>query len=190
MGLLYPYPIEENNDDDHIKVSEQGIALRTYGLPYIFWGYLLAIYVVIFFLGLAIHGPMMKMISGTDEINRILALIVMACLYFTPVFLLAMFFLEGRISKNKKTLILKKVLFGIPFWKKTIKLMDADAFAVEHYLSSPNYARIKENNELIGYQNRGYFQIFARDENGKNHLIDRHSQKRELQRLSQLLSKY
>ena len=75
------------------------------------------------------------------------------------------------------------------YGKKTYKLDQPDSFTVDHYLDSPNMAKIHNKADLKQFENKGYFELYA-IENNKKFLIDRHSRKADLIKLKELLSLY
>jgi len=74
--------------------------------------------------------------------------------------------------------------------KSIINLRDENQFEIRNYLSSANMARLSVDHNLKGFQNRGYFQLFAINEENKKILIDRHSRKRDLENILDLFSQY
>ena len=62
MGLLYVFPVA-TDEKDFVDIQVDKITLKTYGLPYIFWGYALGICLVILFMFLAIKAPILKLIQ-------------------------------------------------------------------------------------------------------------------------------
>jgi hypothetical protein len=64
-----------------------------------------------------------------------------------------------------------------------------DAFSVDHFMDSPNMAKIYNKTELKQFENRGYFELHAKS-NGKNLLIDRHSRKADLVKIKDLLGRF
>jgi hypothetical protein len=62
-----------------------------------------------------------------------------------------------------------------------------DAFEVSAFLSSPNVARSRGDEESAGFQNKGYFILWLRTQDGKRINIDRHSRKADLMKLESLL---
>ena len=71
MGLLYVFPVD-TSEEDFVKVSDQSVTLKTYGLPYIFWLYAVCCVAVIFFMFLAIKAPVLKLVSLGDETDATL----------------------------------------------------------------------------------------------------------------------
>lgn len=191
MGLLFVMPIDET-ETDRVKI-ENGehpkIHLASYGLPLIFWGYLLAILIVIFGMFLGAKDLLVKMRSGDDELNRWLALCAYSLLTLGPVGLLSLFFYEKIISKKGQELTITHRLFFLPFWKKRIRFSKELKFHVENFLDSPNVAKIQGKEEMRGFQNKGHFNLWASDEL-KSILIDRSSRKSDLLAMAKTLEKY
>ena len=189
MGLLYQMPVSEI-EADRVEINQQTLLVKSYGLPLIFWGYLLAILSVIFIMFVAIKDPISKVISGEDAINRFLGYGVSATLIFIPIFLLAFFFYEKVISKNDVHLKITHKIFWLPFRSTRINLKAKDSFTLEHFLDSPNMARIQKVDEMRAFENRGYFELFAITSEDKLIRIDRSSQRKELIKLKDFLAKY
>lgn len=191
MGLIYQLPSELNPLDDRIATNPSGgISIKSYGLPYLFWGYMAAIDVVIFFMYLAVRSPLDKMIAGDDPINAALATSVYTFLFLSPLVLLGFFFYEKCITKVGTSLIIKHKIFSLPILKLHYTLAASDAFIIEHFLDSPNVAAIEDKKEFKGFQNRGHHLLFCKTKKGKKKFIDRHSQAGELKKIVTLLSRY
>ena len=188
MGLLYIFPTNENETDRVIK-SADSITLKTYGLPMIFWGYLAAIYIVIFTMWLVSKSAMDKILTYDDSVMVFIYWMVKLTLTVGPVILLAFFFYEKFLTKSKNKLIITHRLFFIPVYTKKIILDSTDALTVDHFLDSPNIAKMHSKAETRGFDNRGYFELHALAQ-GKAITIDRHSRKSDLEKIQHLLYKY
>ena len=57
-------------------------------------------------------------------------------------------------------------------------------------MDSPNVAKMQQDPTMKGFENKGYFQLFARNEVGKLVLIDRSSRKADLKKMVELLNRY
>jgi len=189
MGLLYQMPVSEQ-EADRVEINDQTLLVKSYGLPLIFWGYLLAILSVVAIMVVAIKDPISKVIAGEDAINRLLGYGVSATLIIIPLFLLAFFFYEKVISKSDIHLKVTHKVFWIPFKSTRINLRSKDSFTLEHFLDSPNMARIQKIDEMRAFENRGYFELFAITSDDQLIQIDRSSQKKELVKLKDFLAKY
>jgi hypothetical protein len=191
MGLLYPFPV--SSDEPGFARLENGptgriqkVTLKSYGLPYIFWGYALASLAVLFFLWLAVREPMEKLaaLGGPD------ALLVWALrifIYSLPLIVLGFFFYEKTLTSTPGQLTVGHRLYGIKCLEKTYPLA-ADPFVVDHFIDAPNVARLKGGPEAVGFQNKGYFTLWARLEPAGVIRVDRHSRKSDLEALAALLS--
>ena len=158
---MYIMPVSEKETDRvEIKDTKEGksITLKSYGLPLIFWGYLAGILVVLLAMGLAIKGPMTKMLTMEDPLNQALAWVVFATILAIPLGLLGFLFYEKIITKSGTQLIITHKLFWIPIWKKTYKLKNPDSLQVEHFLDSPNVAKINGKQELRALSKSGVLQ--------------------------------
>jgi hypothetical protein len=156
----------------------------------IFWGYLAAILIVIATMWLASRSAVLKLISyHEDPLLPALGYLVQYTLILAPIIFLAFFFYEKRLKKSGNTLTLIYKIFFIPIFSKKITLDQGDSLSVNHFMDSPNVAKIHNKAELRGFENKGYFELHAKS-NGKNILIDRHSRKADLLKIKDLLSKY
>ena len=81
-------------------------------------------------------------------------------------------------------------IFWMPIIKKDYTLKSNMDFSIKHYLDSPNVAKLRGENSLKGFENRGYFQLFFTDSRGQEILLDRSNQKRSLVQMKELLTKY
>jgi len=191
---MYIMPVSEQEIDRiEIKDTKDGsksITLKSYGLPLIFWGYLAGILVVLFAMGLAIKGPMTKMLTMEDPLNQAMAWIVFATILAIPLGLLGFLFYEKLITKTDKKITLTHRLFWIPVWKRSYELKEKDSLTVEHFMDSPNVAKLEGKQELRAFQNQGYYNLHAQLSNNEFILIDRHSRRADLNKLSQILSRY
>lgn len=189
MGLLYPFPATEE-EVDRIDQTESSITLKTYGLPMIFWGYLAAFLVVLGAMVLAIRGPLMTMLSSEDAINRLIAYVVLATLILIPLGALMAFFYEKWLIKSKGILVVQHRLFFLPVFKKTFKLDNQTPFIVDHFMDSPNIAKMEKDPKMRAFENQGHFLLRAHLENKDFIVLDRHSRKADLVKIKDLLSKY
>lgn len=190
MGLMYLFPVEDTDlTDDRVNKTGEGITLKTYGLPMIFWGYLAAILSVVFVMWIASLDIIAKMLTYNDPVLSMLAYLVRIVLILGPIILLGFYFYEKFLIKNKNTLTIVHRVFFIPVKKVAINLDAADAFSVNHFMDSPNVAKMKNEQELKGFENKGYFELHAIVD-GKKLFVDRSSRKADLLKLKDLLSKY
>lgn len=188
MGLLYQLPVEVNSADEQVSIHNGKLTIKSYGLPMVFWGYLLAILTVIFFMFLAIKGPLTKLYYTDDPINKLLSVIVFITITAVPVVLTGFYFYEKVITKINSELTITHRLFWIPFFNKKIEL---EELVSNHFIDSPNMAKIKNAPEMKGFQNRGYFELYAVEKNSKKKiLIDRNSRSLEIKKLKELLESY
>lgn len=187
---MYLFPTEENESEQiTIDTSDKTITLKSYGLPWVFWGYLAAVLVVIGAMYLAIREPLLKIKMSDDLINIKLAYLVEWTLILAPIFLLGFFLYEKiLIKKNKQITIMHKVFF-IPIFKKNLFFNSNEDFVIEHFLESPNVAKMANRPELKGFENKGYFELRLISGNKKS-FIDRHSRKQDLVKIKEILSKY
>lgn len=190
MGLLFQTPVELNELDDRISTGKDGsLRIRTYGLPMVFWGYLLAIFGVLFFMILAIKEPLMKVLTGEDAINQFIGLCVLAIFILGPLTLLAFYFYEKEILKRGNTLRITHRTFFLPVWRKSFSLEDAQ-LELEHFLDSPNMAAKTKKQGMAGFENRGYFKLIVKTKSGKSYLVDRNGRRGEMRKLKELLENH
>lgn len=190
MGLMYVMPVDETETDRLGKPKDGGVTLKSYGLPMIFWGYLAAILVVLLAMAVAIKDPLLKLYHGDDPFNSALALLVALTMALIPTVLLFAYFYEKWISKKGSMLTMTYRFFFIPVFKKSYELASADAFSVGHFMDSPNMARLQGREDMRGFMNKGYFELFFKTSSSQEVLLDRHSRKADLEKIKALLSRY
>lgn len=201
MGLMYILPAsDDGSDGDRVEIKNDGasksIVLKSYGLPMVFWGYLLAALSVVALMWLASRAVILKLLSYQDDPSMIfLGNLVYYTLILTPVILLAFFFYEKIIIKNGANLTLLYKIFFIPIWKTHYKLISPDALSVNHLMASPNMAKLRNQQGINNaeamkqFENKGYFELRV-ETTKKTYLIDRHSRKADLLKMKELLSRY
>ncbi len=183
-------PVDESEKDRLSTPATGGIVLKSYGLPMVFWGYLAAILVVLLAMGVAIKDPLVKLYQGEDALNSALALLVAATMALIPTVLLFAYFYEKWVSKQGTKLSVIYRFFFIPVFKKTYELETAASFSVGHFMDSPNMARLSGQEDMRGFMNKGYFELFFKTKSGREVLLDRHSRKADLEKIKTLLSKF
>lgn len=186
MGLLYVFPVSLE-EKEFAEIKDETMTLKTYGLPYIFWGYATAILIVIAFMFLAIKSPVLKLISLGDETDALLGYSLLTFLGSLPLILFGFFFYEKRILKKSKTLILEYRVFGIKVFSEKFTPDEKEPYSIDAFLDSPNVARMKGGDESVGFQNKGYHILWLKTVDGKRISIDRHSRKADLLKLEELL---
>ncbi|MFA5584301.1 MAG: hypothetical protein WDA09_08810 [Bacteriovoracaceae bacterium] len=186
MGLLYPFPVSEE-ESDFVKKDSETITLKSYGLPYIFWLYAICIIGVIAMMFLGIRTPILKLISLGDETDAMLGYALLTLIAVSPVIVLSFFFYEKRIIARKNEIKLQHRIFWIPFFTETLKVESLDQLVVEAFMDSPNVARLKSQEGTQGFQNKGYFILWFKQDEKTKIQIDRHSRKVDLEKLKKLL---
>lgn len=184
MGLLYQFPVSTEEKDYYLKDNDR-IEIKSYGLPIIFWFYYLAVMVVMLFLFIAVWEPLMKLLSYPDVFSQLIAYSLLILIFAIPIILLSFFFYEKTITRHNQKIIIRYKLFGYCFKERSLDLTDGQV-RLNHFLDSPNMARIKGDNQMRGFQNKGYFEIFYISANQKV-LIDRSSRKIDLEKMLKLL---
>lgn len=192
MGLLYVMPVDES-EVDRVKVTTTGeikkISLKSYGLPMVFWAYLACILIFLTAMFIAVKAPLLKMASGEDALNRMLAYASAGILSSIPLILLAGYFYEKVIEKSGNTIWISHRIFLLPIYLKAYHFKNGPKFVVESFLDSPNMAKLNNLPESRGFQNKGYFTLRAKDEN-TNLRLDRFSRKSDLIKLQKTLERY
>lgn len=186
MGLLYPFPVSEE-ETDFVKKDSDSITLKSYGLPYIFWLYAACIIGVIILMFIGIRTPILKLISLGDETDATLGYALLTLIAISPLAVLSFFFYEKRIIGKKNELRLQHRVFWIPVFTEKFKIESMDQLFVEIYMDSPNVARLKAQEGTQGFQNKGYFILWLQLDEKNKILIDRHSRKVDLEKLKKLL---
>jgi hypothetical protein len=186
MGLLYPFPVSEDETDFVIK-EQNKITLKSYGLPYIFWFYAICSAAVVLFMFLAIKAPVLKLIELGDETDKTLGYALLAFIGLLPVFIFGFFFYEKRILATPAQLGLEYRLLGLKIFSEKFTLKEGDLLCVEPFIDSPNVARMRGGLETAGFQNKGYFVYWLKTKEGKKILIDRHSRKADLEKMQLLI---
>ncbi len=192
MGLLYPFPVSADESDfTTIKLNESGkvsmVKVKTYGLPYLFWGYAAAIIVAIIFLWLAVRAPLEKLKSYNDSFDLMLIYGLETLIYATVLSLIAFLFYQKSITRRQNEIEVAHAFFGLKLLKFTYQI-GPDSFQIRHHLDSPNVARLKGGEESLGFQNKGYFALWVQTQDGRFIQLDRHSRKADLSALAALLS--
>lgn len=198
MGLMYIFPVSDDAaEGDRVEIKDSKITLKTYGLPMIFWGYLVAVLSVVIIMWLASRAVVLKLLTYTDDPTLVfLGHLVQWTLILIPFALLCFFFYEKQLSKKNDELTLIYKVFFIPFWSKKFKLKSKESLNVNHFMDSPNMAKIRSRQGLPsmesmkGFENKGYFELNITTADNKSVNIDRHSRKVDLVKMKDLLSKY
>ncbi|MES2525990.1 MAG: hypothetical protein V4598_02850 [Bdellovibrionota bacterium] len=188
MGLLYVFPVSEEETDFVVKKDET-LILKTYGLPYIFWIYAICSVAVVFFMFLAIKEPILKLVALGEDTDATLGYSLLTFVGLIPVFIFAFFFYEKRITRKKNELGIEHRVFGIKAFSEKFLMEKDDQLEISNFIDSPNIARMKNTPETVGFQNRGYFTLHLKSGDGKKIMIDRHNRKVDLEKLRELLLK-
>lgn len=192
MGLLYPFPVSPDESDfASLKLDESGkikmVQVKTYGLPYLFWGYAAAVLTAIFFLWLAIRAPLEKLKSYNDSVDLMLIYGLDGLIYLSVLTLVAFLFYQKSITREVDRIIVSHAFFGLKLLRFNYHIRP-DSFQILHHLDSPNVARLKGGEESLGFQNKGYFALWVKTVDDRFIQLDRHSRKADLSALAALLS--
>lgn len=190
MGLLYPLPISTDEKDFvHFDENHKTITLKSYGLPYVFWFYALASFIVYSLMMFGVSSTLQALLNSTDQIDQTLALSFLVFTISLPIIILAFFFYQKVViadhAQNKMYIIHKA--FGLTYKKKVILFNKQIELQINHYLDSPNMARIQQGEDMRGFKNKGYFLLEA-IEGKEKFLVDRSSSKTDLKKIMKLLS--
>jgi hypothetical protein len=139
---------------------------------------------------LAIKDPVLKLIELGDSTDSMLGYGLLTFIGLLPFLILSVFFYEKRLIKTKRSISIEYRFFGLKIFSENFTAAIDGAFLVNPYLSSPNQARIQGGEDSANFQNKGYFTLKLKTENGKVILIDRHSRKADLVKLEDLLKKF
>ncbi len=187
MGLMYVFPVARDEEDFVIE-KDQTLILKTYGLPYIFWIYALCIVAVISFMFLAIQAPILKLIELGDSTDATLGYGLLGTIGMMPLLVLGFFFYEKRLIKINDELKVQHRLFAIPVLTSSYNIENTNQLTIEPFLDSPNVARLKNDEDSVGFQNKGYYVLWLNFKDSKRVRLDRHSRKVDLEKLKVLLS--
>ncbi len=148
MGLLYHFPTDKS-DTEHVNVNNTTLTLRSYGLPPIFWVYLIATLSAVFFLTFAVWPSVMKILESKELIDQFIGLGLLFTVFGSSLSFIALFFYEKNIIKNTSSIVLKHKLFFIPFINKNIPVNQDCEYEITGYLSSANMAKLSGVDSVI-----------------------------------------
>lgn len=190
MGLMYMLPVSKE-ETDRLEINNNRLILKSYGLPLVFWGYFLAITSIIGVMYIIIKGPLNLLAKNANLVDFVLLYSVYFIMIFIPLFILTALFYEKWLIKDGNKITICHRFFFLPLFKKSMTQCDLETqLVIEHLLDSPNIAKMKQSPDLKGFENRGYYQLFLNNENGKKILLDRHSRKSDLIKIKQLLTQF
>jgi hypothetical protein len=196
MGLLYPFPVNTQEDESFIKYEKdsdnkpKSLTLKTYGLPYVFWFYLFSILITIIVMFIAIKDPILKLYNTEDLLNKLISGSCMITLLVCPIALISFFFYQKIIIRNKSNFIIKHNLYGLTFKSIQIEInhTDENFLFIHHFIDSPNIAKIEDERAYKLFQNKGYFELYILDKKQRKVLLDRSSRKIDLEKIKDLLT--
>ncbi len=188
MGLLYLFPVQEN-ESEHIQIDRENhsVRLSSYGLPYIFWFYAISIILIISLLTLAVYEPLMKLFSYGTTVDQLIFYSMLALVILAPITMLGFFFYEKTIIKTAKKIEITHKLFFIKIKTNTFLIETGDQLRITHHLDSPNMAKLMGDESHKHFQNKGYFELYLKNDSGKKIFLDRHSRKADLEKIKNLL---
>ena len=187
MGLLYIMPKSEKESTQVFQEKDE-LRLVSYPLPLIFWGYFFILSIIILSMAITVSTFISKLLGSEDIINKLLGIITLITLLGIPLIALCFLFYkkEFTVSKANKVLRIKHSVFWITIKRENIPNPDLH---VSHYLSSPNMAALKNDSDKKPFQNRGHF-VLSTKHQGKTKVIDRHTNKADLNGLKTLIQNY
>lgn len=194
MGLLYPLPTSEAEKDFLLvkysdKKKAEEIELRSYGLPWLFWGYAFASIAVVVLLFVAVKEPLFKLIDLGNETDKVLAYMLLVLVCLIPLSIFGFLFYQKKIILNHQTLKLIHGTFFLPIYTRSYPVKTITHFSIEHFLDSPNLAKLRGEAENRAFENRGYY-VLKLNRSHDSIMIDRHSQKNELEKIKSILENF
>ena len=129
-----------------------------------------------------------KLLGSEDIVNQLLGIITLISLLGIPLVALCFLFYKKEfiVSNKDKILHINHSIFRIIIKRERIPNPD---LYVSHYLSSPNMAAINNDSDKKAFRNRGHF-ILAAKYKSKIKVIDRHTNKADLNGLKKLIQDY
>ena len=188
MGLLYPFPVSKD-ETDHVIEKDNTLILKSYGLPYIFWGYLLGLIILITFMMIGIYEPASKLLKTRDLINLILVYGMYITLFGTILGFLTLFFIEIRIKINGNEITKEIFVYWVKLLSRTYTVENEQSLFIENFEGSPNIAKMEKKPDMKTHQNKGYFELKLGTPKSFI-LLDRHSRKVDLIKLRDLISSH
>jgi hypothetical protein len=79
--------------------------------------------------------------------------------------------------------------FFLPLLSRSYPVKTITHFSVEHFLDSPNLAKLRGESENRAFENRGYY-VLKMHRSKDSIMIDRHSQRNELEKIKTILDKF
>tara|TARA_X000000950_G_C13901312_1_gene655039 strand:+ start:1067 stop:1618 length:552 start_codon:yes stop_codon:yes gene_type:complete len=179
---------KSEKESTQVFQEKDNLKLVSYPLPLIFWGYFLILSIIILSMAITVSTFISKLLGSEDIINKLLGVITLVSLLGIPLIALCFLFYkkEFTLSKKDKILCIKHYVFRIVIKKEIIQ--DPELY-VSHYLSSPNMAALDNDSERKAFQNRGHFILTAKHKSEMK-VIDRHTNKADLNGLKKLIQNY
>ena len=186
-----PASIEEI---DHVKIEENAngkkLIIKSYGLPYMFWGYFLILMALEIAMYLSISSFIFKLLESENSLDLLLAYGCLATMLLIPLFSISMLFFQKNIIREENKLTIEFRIFWIKVRQKVFRFdNNQDKLEVTHLLESPNMAKIQKNPNTRAFENQGHY-ILTLWSNSKPHFIDRHTRKQDLTKLANLITKF
>lgn len=190
MGLLYVFP--DNSNDAFVKKIDNKIFLRSYPLPNIFYGYYFAICIVLVVMYIVIKAPLSKLLENSSmwiDYSIVYGVYTVALM----IIVFGLFMLQFKkiisVDYSKNNLHIRYCILGIAYRHKIIKNIDlTNRLEVYAKDSTPNIAKIKNQEEMAGHFNRGYFELVYNDPKKGRIFLDRSNQKKDLVKLKKIIA--
>ena len=187
MGLLYIMPKSEK-EVTHVKEYGDRTILETYGLPYIFWVYFILLIIVLAAMTLPAIPILKKLLVSSDLIDKSMGVTTIVTLIGLPLsgLILLLYQKQILVAKDSDFIKIKNKIFNMTY---STKVLQVKKLTVNHYLSSPNMAKINNESKTKAFENRGHFVLQAETVSGEVVNLDRHTNKTDLEGLKKIIEK-
>jgi hypothetical protein len=186
MGLVYQLPVDLK-ESDYIELNSSRLVIKSYGLPTIFGYYALATLLLLLALTKSAYAPVLKIYAMSDEINHLLATLLIVTLFCAYLMLVLFYYSQIQITLTCSHCKKELRVFGLTYLKESIAFSQGETkWFIQHFMQSPNMARLRPQTGLEEFQNRGYFELIVQV-GSKTLLVDRSSRKNDLENIKQIL---
>jgi hypothetical protein len=191
MGLLYLYPTQADEKDYIILESQNPLLVRikSYGLPWIFWLYAAASLMLLAILTFSIYTPLIKLFEMATFWDQVLIYSISSTLILTVFGIFIFLYWQNHIVLTPQRISIEFRPFGIKIFQKEIDRNPQFRIEVYHFLDSPNIARSEGDERYKQFQNKGYFELVAYN-NEQKIILDRSSRKQDLEDLKNLITSF
>jgi len=191
MGLLYLYPTQADEKDYIILESQNPLLVRikSYGLPWIFWLYAAASLILLAILTFSIFNPLTKLFEMATFWDQVLIYSISSTLILTVFGIFIFLYWQNHIVLTPQMISIEYRPFGLKIFQKQIERIPKLKIEVYHFLDSPNVARSEGDERYKQFQNKGYFELVALN-NDQKILLDRSSRKQDLEDLKSIINSF